>query len=252
VSEPLPLSVLVITKNEAHNIADCLASVSFAAEILVVDSGSQDQTRELARSFGARVVEHPFESAARQRNWALPLLRHDWCLVLDADERVTPELALEIQARVLSDGPADGYTLHRRSFFLGTPIRYSGWGRDRVLRLFRRARGRYDDALVHESLKLTGARGELQAPLLHYTYRTLDDYLAKMQDYTARGAADLRARGQRTTLLTLLVRPPARFLRMYVLQRGYRDGVAGLVLCLLTAYSVWLKYAQRWEAPDGA
>jgi hypothetical protein len=119
-----------------------------------------------------------------------------------------------------------------------------------VLRLFRKARGRYDDALVHESLKLTGMRGELAAPLLHYTYRTFDDYLAKLQDYTARGAADLRIRGRRTTLLTLLIRPPARFARMYILQRGFRDGVAGLVLCLLTAYSVWLKYAQRWEA-DG-
>jgi glycosyltransferase involved in cell wall biosynthesis len=239
--------VLVITYNEAHNLADCLAGVTWAAEILVVDSGSGDGTPDLARSLGARVIEHPFESAGRQRNWALPLLRHSWCLVLDADERVTPELAAEIQARVRAGGPADGYTLRRRSTFLGTPIRHAGWGRDRVLRLFRRERGRYDDALVHESLVLAGACGDLSAPLLHYTYRSLDDYLAKLRDYTARGAADLQRLGRRPSLLTLLFRPPARFFRMYVLQSGFRDGIPGLLLCLLTAYSVWLKYAQRLE-----
>lgn len=244
----VPLSVLVITYNEAHNLPDCLASVAWADEILVVDSGSTDETPALARAAGARVVEHPFESAGRQRNWALPLLRHPWCLVLDADERVTPALALEIQRTVLADGPADGYSLRRRSFFLGTPIRHAGWGRDRVLRLFRRERGRYDDALVHESLELRGRQDELQAPLLHFTYRTLDDYLAKLASYTARGAADLGRRGERPSLATLLVRPPARFLRMYVLQGGFLDGMAGLLLCLLTAYSVWLKYAQAWEA----
>ncbi|HWN80808.1 MAG TPA: glycosyltransferase family 2 protein, partial [Candidatus Udaeobacter sp.] len=170
----VPLSVLVITLNEAHNLPDCLASVPWADDLLVIDSGSTDGTPDLARAAGARVVEHPFVSAGHQRNWALPLLRHPWCLVVDADERVTPELAAEIQRVVLADGPADGYAMPRRSFFLGTPIHHSGWGRDRVLRLFRRERGRYDDALVHESLELDGRRAELRAPLLHYTYRTLD------------------------------------------------------------------------------
>jgi glycosyltransferase involved in cell wall biosynthesis len=248
----VPLSVLVITRDEAHNIADCLASVAWADEVLVVDSGSTDGTQELARTTGARVVEHPFESAGRQRNWALPFLRHPWCLVLDADERVTSALASEIVRCIVADGPADGYTLRRRSFFLGTPIRHAGWGRDRVLRLFRRERARYDDALVHESLELSGREDELEAPLLHFTYRTLDDYLAKLASYTARGAADLGRRGERPTLATLLLRPPARFLRMYVLQGGFLDGMAGLVLCLLTAYSVWLKYAQAWEAGASA
>jgi len=244
----VPLSVLVITYNEAHNIQDCLASVAFAEELLVVDSGSTDGTRELARAAGATVVEHAFESAGRQRNWALPLLRHAWCLVVDADERVTPELEREIEGTVRADGAADGYLIRRRSFFLGTPIRHAGWGRDRVLRLFRRERGRYDDALVHESLELDGQRGELAGLLLHYTYRTLDDYLAKLASYTARGAADLQRRGQRPSLATLLLRPPARFFRMYVMQAGFLDGMAGLLLCLLTGYSVWLKYAQAREA----
>ena len=244
----VPLSVLVITRDEAQNIQECLASVAFADEILVVDSGSTDRTRELARAAGARVEEHPFESAGRQRNWALPLLEHSWCLVLDADERVTPELAREIERTVAADGPADGYTMPRRSFFLGTPIRHAGWGRDRVLRLFRRERGRYDDALVHESLELQGRRAELEGALLHYTYRTLDDYLAKLASYTARGAADLQRQGRRPSLPTLLLRPPARFFRMYVLQGGFLDGMAGLLLCLLTGYSVWLKYAQAREA----
>jgi glycosyltransferase involved in cell wall biosynthesis len=247
----VPLSVLVTTYNEAHNIADCLAGVSWADEILVVDSGSRDRTREIAAQAGARVVEHPYESAARQKNWAIPQLRHSWVLILDADERVPPALAAEIRARIAEDGAAggaaDGYSMRRESTFLGVPIRHAGWGQDRVLRLFRRDRGRYDDVLVHESLELQGRAARLQAPLLHFTYRSLDDYLEKLGRYTARGAADLRTRGKRVSLATLCWRPPARFLRMYVLQAGFLAGGAGLVLCLLTAYSVWLKYAQRWE-----
>jgi glycosyltransferase involved in cell wall biosynthesis len=245
---PPPLSVLVTTYNEAHNIGDCLEGVAWADEILVVDSGSTDGTREIAARHGARVVQHPYESAARQKNWAIPQLRNSWVLILDADERVTPGLAAEMQDCIAGNGAAaDGYSIRRESTFLGVPIRHAGWGRDRVLRLFRRDLGRYDDVLVHESLELRGRESRLRAPLLHYTYRSLDDYLEKLGRYTARGAADLTRRGKQVSLATLLWRPPARFLRMYVLQAGFLDGGAGLVLCLLTAYSVWLKYAQRWE-----
>ena len=245
--ERVPISVLVTTYNEAHNIGDCLAGVAWAEEILVVDSGSTDGTREIAIRQGARVVEHPYESAARQKNWAIPQLRHSWVLILDADERVTPPLAAEIREQIAADGGADGYSIRRESTFLGVRIRHAGWGRDRVLRLFRRDLGRYDDVMVHESLELRGREERLREPLLHYTYRSLDDYLEKLGRYTARGAADLRTHGKRVSIATLLWRPPARFLRMYVLQAGFLDGGAGLLLCLLTAYSVWLKYAQRWE-----
>jgi len=241
------LSVLVTTLNEAENLSACLEGVRGADEIVVVDSGSTDATATIARRYGATVVEHPYESAARQKNWALPRLQHPWVLILDADERVPPELATEIAAVLRNDGPADGYFLRRRSFFLGREIRHCGWGQDRVLRLFRRDRGRYDDRWVHEELQLEGRAAELATPLLHVSYRTLDDALDKIRRYTVRGAADLRSRGRRPSWLAPIVRPPARFVRMFFLQAGFLDGAHGLILCLLTAYSVWLKYAQLHE-----
>jgi glycosyltransferase involved in cell wall biosynthesis len=246
------LSVLVTTFNEAVNLPACLEGVRWADEVMVVDSGSTDDTIALARRAGATVLEHPYESAARQKNWALPQLAHPWVLILDADEFVTPELAAEIRAVVHADGPADGYFLRRRSYFLGREIRHCGWDQDRVLRLFRRDRGRYDDRMVHETLQLDGRRAMLTTPLVHMTYRTLGDYLDKLRRYTSRGAADLRARGRRPSWWAPLLRPPARFVRMYLLQAGFLDGVHGLILCLLTSYSVWLKYAQLNEAGERA
>jgi len=241
------LSVLVTTWNEARNLPGCLESVRWADELLVVDSGSTDSTREIAEASGARVLVHRYESAARQKNWALPQLRHPWVLILDADERLSPELQKEIQAVLSGDAPYDGYFLQRRSFFLGRQIRHCGWDRDRILRLFRNGRGRYDDRRVHETLQLQGRAGMLQAPLLHFTYRTFRDYLDKLERYSERGADDLRAAGRRPSVLDLLVRPPARFVRMYLLQRGFQDGIHGLLLCTLTAGSVWLKYARLFE-----
>jgi glycosyltransferase involved in cell wall biosynthesis len=213
----------------------------------VVDSGSTDSTRAVAAGLGARVVEHPYESAARQKNWALPQLRHPWVLILDADERLSPELSEEIRTVLSGESPYDGYFLQRRSYFLGRQIRHCGWDRDRILRLFRNGRGRYDDRRVHETLHLEGRAGLLRAPLLHFTYRTFNDYLDKLGRYSARGADDLRATGRGPSVVDLVIRPPARFVRMYVLQRGFLDGIHGLLLCTLTAGSVWLKYARLFE-----
>jgi glycosyltransferase involved in cell wall biosynthesis len=247
----LPLSVLVTTLDEAENLQACLDSVVWADDVLVVDSGSSDGTVEIARRAGARVLAHPYESAARQKNWALPLVRHPWVLILDADERVSPELAREIQAVLAADGPADGYFLHRRSFFLGHAVRHCGWDRDFILRFFRTARGRYDDKLVHETLGLDGRSAHLGGALWHYTYRSFSDYLERLDRYTARGAADLRAAGRRPSVAALLLRPPGRFLRMYLAQRGFLDGRVGLLVCTLAAYSVWLKYARLLEPDPG-
>ena len=243
-----PLSVIVTTWNEAKNLPGCLESVRWADDLLVVDSGSRDSTVDIARGYGARVLAHPYDSAGHQKNWALAHVGRPWVLVLDADERPTPELAAEIREVVSRDGPRDGYYLRRRSFFLGHEIRHCGWEGDRVLRLFRAGRGLYDDRLVHETLRLEGREDHLLAPLLHYTYRTFSDYLDKLERYTARGAADLRGAGKRASLAALLLRPPARFLRMYCLQLGFLDGVHGLLLCTLSAHSVWLKYARLFEA----
>ena len=241
------LSVIVTTWNEAENLPACLESVGWADDLLVVDSGSTDDTREIAARHGARVLLHPYHSAGAQKNWALQQVTGAWVLILDADERVSPELGPAIRAVVEQDGPLDGYFLSRRSYFLGHRIRFCGWRTDRVLRLFRLGRGLYDDRLVHETLQLQGKSGQLRAPLLHYTYRSFSDYLDKLDRYSERGAADLLHAGRRPGVLTLLTRPAARFLRMYVLQLGFLDGVWGLLLCTLASHSVWLKYARMYE-----
>jgi glycosyltransferase involved in cell wall biosynthesis len=241
------LSVIVTTRNEAENLPACLESVAWADEVLVVDSGSTDATGEIAARHGARVLVHPYHSAGAQKNWALQQVPGPWVLILDADERVSPELAPSIRAVLEQDGPLDGYFLRRQSYFLGHRIRFCGWRADRVLRLFRLGHGLYDDRLVHETLQLQGQAGQLRAPLLHYTYRSFSDYLDKLDRYSERGAADLREAGRRPSVPALLTRPAARFLRMYVLQLGFLDGVWGLLLCTLASHSVWLKYARLYE-----
>jgi hypothetical protein len=168
-------------------------------------------------------------------------------LILDADERVTPALEAEI-ADVLADPRRRaGYWLRRRSFFLGREIRGCGWQWDKVLRLFDRRHGRYETRRVHEEVRLTGQSGKLREPLLHPSYRDLGSWLAKVDRYAAWGAAEARAQGRRGGLLQILLHPPARFLKQYVLQAGFRDGIPGLVLCAVSAFGVFLKYVRLRE-----
>jgi glycosyltransferase involved in cell wall biosynthesis len=243
-----PLSVLVATLDEEGTLPTCLASVEFADEIVVVDSGSRDRTCEIARSYGAKVLEHPFESHARQKNWGLAQLTNAWVLALDADERVTPELGGEI-ARVLggNDKGAKGYWISRDNYFLGRRIRGCGWQRDRVLRLFDRRSARYDERLVHERIELEGEVGALAHCLLHESCRDLSSWVAKTTRYATLGAEDAWARGRRARAIDLVMRPPARFLKQYFLQAGFRDGVEGGILCAVSAFGVFLKYARLLE-----
>ncbi len=242
-----PLSVLVPTWNEAANLRACLESARWAEEVVVVDSGSTDGTLEIARSLADRVLEHDYVNSAAQKNWALPLLTHRWVLIVDADERVTPALRAEIE-RVLADpGRADGYWIRRANHFLGRPIRSAGWQRDKVLRLFDRTKGAYGPRHVHEEVRVEGRVAILRERLTHDTYRDLDQYFRKFDRYTRWSAEDLKERGVRASLPRLLFRPWLRFLRMYVLEGGFREGRHGLVLCWLAAFSVFTKYARRWE-----
>ena len=243
-----PLSVLVPTKNEIANVRACLESARWAEEVVVVDSGSSDGTLEIARSIADRVLEHEYVNSAAQKNWALPQLTHKWVLIVDADERVTPELRAEIE-RVLAD-PArlDGYWIRRANHFLGKPIRGAGWQRDKVLRLFDRTQGAYEPLHVHAEVVIRSGRvGTLSARLVHHTYRDLDAYFEKFGRYTRWSAEDLEARGVRASASRLLLRPWLRFLRMYFLEGGYREGRHGIVLCMLAAFSVFTKYARLWE-----
>lgn len=242
------LSVIVPTFNEERNVKSCLESVRWADEVLVVDSFSTDATLEIARPLAARVLQHEYVNSAAQKNWAIPQAEHRWVMIVDADEAVGPELAAEIQ-NLLAKGPSlDGYVIRRLNHFHGKPIRHGGWGRDRVLRLFDRSKGRYQDKHVHAEVEVEGGRvGELRHPLLHDTFHGFDEYLRKVNRYTAWGAEDLFRRGRRPRASDLVLRPAARFLKRYVVQAGFLDGPEGLVISGLDMYSVFLKYARLRE-----
>jgi glycosyltransferase involved in cell wall biosynthesis len=241
-----PLSVVVIAGNEALTIRGCLESARFAEEILVVDSYSTDETAAIARSCGARVLQHEFEGFARQKNWAIGQATHEWVLALDADERVTPELAAEIQALLAGSPPHEAYQVRRLNFFLGRPMRFTGWGFDRVTRLFRR-HVRFKDVEVHEAIDLPGPFPLLRGRLDHHSFRSFAQYLRKVDLYSDYGARRAHREGRRASIGTILLRPAARFLRLYVVRLGFLEGMHGLVLSLLGGFTVYLKYARLWE-----
>ena len=242
------LSVTIVAQDEEADIGDCLASVAWADEVIVVDGGSRDRTVEIAERAGARVIRQPWMGYAAQKNFALDRATHEWVFSLDADERVTPELRAEIAA-VLDRGPdCDGYFVPRRSYFLGQWMRHGGWYPDYNLRLFRRSKGRFRSREVHEAVDVAGRVGHLRAPIDHYTYRTLSEYVARMDRYSALAAIELRNEGVTPGPLDLLARPMLTFLRMYMAKRGFADGVRGLVLAGCYASYTFFKYAKAWEA----
>jgi glycosyltransferase involved in cell wall biosynthesis len=238
--------VVIAARNEADQIADCVHSAAFAAEVLVVENDSTDETVAVAREAGATVFSHPFTTIGGQRNVAIARASHEWILVLDADERATPRLADEL-ARRLREGPdADAYRVRRRNYFFGREIRHGGWERDRPVRFFRRGL-RYDDRAVHEHVRTSGAVGELDEPLLHEPYDSLGEYFEKLVRYGRGWARQHAARGRTAGAWTIVAKPPARFFSMYVLRGGWRDGVRGVVLATLAATSVATKYLFLWE-----
>ena len=244
---PAAVSVVIAARNAAAHIASCVRSVAWAGEVLVVENDSTDDTTLLALAEGAVVFSHPFSTIGQQRNAAIARARHEWVLVVDADERCTPELASEIGALVTSDAPAaDAYRIPRRNHFLGREIRGGGWQSDRPVRLFRRTL-RYDERPVHERVVIDDdAVGTLRGALLHYTYSTLDEYFEKLDRYSRDWAAQHFAAGRRASPFAAVVKPPARFVTMYLLRGGWRDGAHGLVLAVLAAVSVAAKYARLW------
>ncbi|MGH9330555.1 MAG: glycosyltransferase family 2 protein, partial [Vicinamibacterales bacterium] len=238
------LTVTVITKNEAQNLAAALESVAWADEIVVVDSGSTDETTAIAKRFTPHVTERAFRGYGEQKNHAASLARHDWILSLGADERVSPALAEEIRA-LLGEGPsARGYRIPRVTFHLGRWIRTTDWYPDFQLRLYDRRAGRWSERLVHESVQPEGRPGRLQGELLHFPYRDLAAHLETIERYTTLAAEQMHRDGARPGLVSMAVHPPLAFLRNYVLRRGLLDGAAGLKISALNAYYVYLKFAK--------
>jgi glycosyltransferase involved in cell wall biosynthesis len=241
------LSVTIITKNEAHNLPDALASVAWADEILVVDSGSTDETVAVARRFTDRVVSLDWRGYGEQKNHAASLAAHDWIMSLDADERVSEPLATEIQ-RLLSGAPgARGYRIPRLSHYLGRWIRGTDWYPDYQLRLYDRRHARWVTRAVHESVEVDGPVRTLSADLTHHPYRDIAHHLETIDRYTTLAAQQLDEDGRRAGLGQLLVHPALAFLRNYILRRGIVIGRAGLIVSILNSYYVFLKFAKLWE-----
>lgn len=256
-SAPELLSVCIMTFNEERNIRDCLASVAWADEIVVVDSFSADATPQICREAGARVVQREWAGYNAQREFALQQATHEWALALDADERVTPELAREIQDVLRSrQGRFAGFTIPRLPFYLGRWIRHGGWYPDRKLRLVRKSLAKAVGVEPHDRIEVTGDVGRLRGDLLHYTYRDLSDHLHRIDKFTTAAAEEMMKQGVGMPLFHMLTRPQGRFLRMYVLRLGFLDGVPGLVVAALSACYVFLKYAKLWEMrrrrPEGS
>jgi (heptosyl)LPS beta-1,4-glucosyltransferase len=249
-TSPVPrLSVTVITRNESSNLSAALESVSWADEIVVVDAESTDGTADLARRHNARVDVRPWPGFSAQKNYAASIAAHDWILSLDADERVTSELAQEIRARLSSDPPLNGYRIPRVSHYLGRWIRGTDWYPDYQLRLYDRRAGEWNGRRVHESVKLrTGEPGRLTHDLQHFPYRDISDHLATIDRYTTLAAAEMASNGRAPSIAGVALHPPFAFLRNYVLRGGFRLGSVGFVVSALNSYYVFLKLAKAWAA----
>lgn len=236
------LSIILITKNEAANIRACLESVAWADEIVVVDSGSTDETVTICRELGATVHEHDWPGFGVQKNRALGYATKDWVLSLDADERVTPELRADIERVLHAANTTDAYLVPRLSNYCGRFMRHSGWYPDLLPRLFKRGKARFSDDLVHERLVVEGETGELKGLLLHYAFDDLEEVLHKVNQYSSAGAQMMQQRGRQASLSGAVLRGIWSFVRTYVMRGGFLDGREGFMLAVSNAEGTYYRY----------
>jgi glycosyltransferase involved in cell wall biosynthesis len=241
------LSVTIITLNEAEHVASAIESAAWADEIIVVDSGSTDATVDIARGEGARVLTRDWTGYVDQKNFAAEASAHDWIFSLDADERIPPALADEIKSVMRGDPPMHGYRVPRVSYHLGRWIRTTDFYPDYQTRLYHRRFARWRGRYVHESVAVDGPSGRLKNDLEHYSFSDLSDQVQRLNYYTTLAALQMHEAGRRTGPLEILAHPPAAFLRNYVLRRGFMDGTAGLMISLINAWSVMMKFMKLWE-----
>ena len=241
------VTAILITLNESANIAAALESVRWADEIVVVDAESTDDTVSIARRHTDRVIVRSWPGYIAQKNFAAAQASHDWIFSLDADERVTPELAAEIKALMADEPSCAGYRGPRVSHYLGRWIRSTDWYPDNQLRLYDRRRAAWTGRYVHESVRVDGAVGELHASLKHYPYRDVSHHLQTIDRYSTLAARQMFEDGRRTGAAGILIHGGAAFLRNYVLRGGFRDGGVGLIVSLLNSYYVATKFVKLWE-----
>jgi glycosyltransferase involved in cell wall biosynthesis len=251
----LRLSAAVICQDEAHGIADCLASLAWCDEIVVVDSGSRDATVEIARKHASRVIHNDWPGYVAQKNFALEQTTGDWILCLDADERCTPVLREAIEGTLASAPDVAGFEVRRHVFYLGRWIDHGGWYPDWKLRLVRRGRARWGGVDPHDKLLPDGPVRRLHADLVHLTYRDFGDHLRTLQRFADVVSAEWERDGRRFSLLRAVLHPPVKFLECFVWKQGFRDGWAGFVIAATSSFYVFAKYVRLWErrgAPPGA
>lgn len=242
------LSVVIITYNEEPNIRRCLESVEgLGDEILVVDSGSLDNTADIARSMGATIIEQPFLGYIEQKNFATAKAKNNWVLSLDADEALTPELKAAILA-IFPEPKAHGYTMNRFNNYCGTWVRHSGWYPDMKLRLYDRRKGAWTGVNPHDRyrMKLGSTTHHLKGDLLHYSYTSISDHLKQIDRFSHIAALSMHNKGQRSSIAKILYKPLARFLRHYLFKAGFLDGLTGFIIAINGAYAVFMKYLRLY------
>lgn len=247
------LTVLIPCKDEIRNIDNCIASASLVAdEVLIADSGSTDGTLDRARQLADRVIEREYVNSGDFKNWAIPQCAHPWVFILDADERITPELADEIRQHVDREPHELAFSIPRRNFFLGYPVDHGDWSRDQVTRLIRRDDCRYDVKTDHSEIQVDDNRlGYLKTRLTHYTAWDLEPYIKKMHHYVSQQAEYWNERGKRVSLFSVVTCGPLRFFRTYLLRAGFRDGAIGFLIAAMTAYYSFLKRFHLWSLQNG-
>lgn len=241
------ISAIVIVYNEEKNIRRCLESLSWTDEIVVVDSYSQDRTKEIASSLTDKIFDVKWEGFGKKKEFAREKTSYDWVLSVDADEVISDKLKEEIKKTIEKDEASDGYYIPRLSNFLGKWIKHSGWYPDYILRLFKKNKARFDQSLLHEKVILDGEVGFLKNEILHYTDPDIHHYLSKLDKYTTLGAEKLFQEGKSTTLFDLILRPPAIFLKMFIASIGFLDGWHGFLLACFSSFHVFVKYSKLWH-----
>jgi len=251
MTEPSGISAFIVCKNEAATMARCLSSLAWCDEIVVVDSGSTDSTLEICAQHNCRATHRDWSGYVEQKAHALSLCTRPWILNLDADEEVSPELRTEIQDMLARDAHGevreDGFELLRVVFYLGRWWRHGGWHPERRLRLARRDKVTWHGEEPHEHARVPGAVSRMSGELRHYTYRDIADHVSRLNAHSSAAARSLHSKGKRARLTDLLFKPKARFLKFYVLRRGYREGLPGFLVACMEAVYVYFKYFKLWE-----
>jgi len=240
-----PLTVLIPTFNEADNLRELLPLVSWADEVLVVDSFSTDDTLEVAQKAGARIIQREYGNSASQKNWAIPQAKNEWIFLLDADERPSKDLTAEIKAIMSQAEDPQGpiaYWMGRDNHFMGQAVRFSGWQNDAVIRFFKRDCCSYEEKEVHAEIITKGKVAWLKGRLLHYTFKNMRHFMAKMERYAHWSAGDYASKTPKVGFFHLYLKPAFRFFKHYIIQQGFRDGKVGFIVCKLLAWGVFMRY----------